>query len=196
MSYYYCYYVGYEKDGLIYPLGPYDAFGKLRPTVCKSRSFASKLHERFKKVPVEKASDELKKEFTYEDWNGEDHFECKYLPLKELPRGSYIKSGYYLTEDVQAYNREPYDFDGFYDYVDPVVYNAMVNNELRFGRPPMEKDCEGNEYRPRSASDYMYFAYPDWESEEFESQAIRNEADALWNYEIRDCTLVALETEG
>lgn len=196
MSYYYCYYIGYEKDGLIYPLGPYDAFGKLHPTVCRSRSFASSLHDEFERLPVEKASEDLKKEFTYEDWNGEQKFECKFLPLSELPKGSYIKSGYFLTEDVVAYIRDPYDFDGFYECVDPVVYIAMVENELKFGKRKPEKDCEGNEYRPHSASDFMFYAYPDWHSEEFEAQAIRNEADALWTSKISNCKLIVLETEG
>ena len=196
MSYYYEYYIGYEKDGLIYPLGPYDAFGKLRPAVCKSRSFASNLHDRFMYVSEKKASDELKKEFTYESWNGEPVFQCKYLPIADLPKGSFVKEGYFLIEDVAAYRKDSYDFDGFYDRVDPTVYVAMVENELKFGKPAPKKDCEGYEYTPYSASDYMFYAYPDYHCEEYEAWVIRCEANALESTKTFSCKLVALETEG
>ena len=196
MSYYYCYYIGYEKDGLIYPLGPYDAFGKLQPTVCKSRSFASDLHESFVKVPIEKASEELKKEFSYENWKGEQTFECKYLPIAKLPSGSFIKDGYFLIDDVESYRRDGDCFDKFYDRVDPVVYVKMMENQLKFGVRLPRKDCEGYEYTPHCAGDYTFYAYPDYNSAEYEAWAIRNEADALWSTAIHNCELVALETEG
>ena len=69
MSYYYNYYVGYKKDGKIYPWGPYNANGKLEPMVSRSRSFASDLHEEFYAVSDKEVSEELRKEFEYEDWN-------------------------------------------------------------------------------------------------------------------------------
>ena len=38
MSYYYNYYIGYKKDNKIYPLGPYDCNGNLKPVISKSSS--------------------------------------------------------------------------------------------------------------------------------------------------------------
>ena len=82
MSYYYTYYLGYEREGKIYPLGPYDCFGKLRDVVNRSRSFASDLHERFWPVKEEEISDELRKEFEYTDWEGKKTVEYKIQQVK------------------------------------------------------------------------------------------------------------------
>ncbi len=40
MSWYVSYYIGYRtKDGKIYPLGPFDSFGKLKSILNRFRSF-------------------------------------------------------------------------------------------------------------------------------------------------------------
>ena len=77
MSYYYSYYAGYKYDGKIYPLGPFNCFGKLRAIVEKSRSFASDLHNDFYDVPDDAASDELRERFEYEDWK-KKVYSCRY----------------------------------------------------------------------------------------------------------------------
>lgn len=61
MSYYYTYYLAYEKNGKLYPYGPFDSKGKLCSILSKSRSFTSNLPEFFKSIEHSKISDELYK---------------------------------------------------------------------------------------------------------------------------------------
>ena len=197
MSYYYSYYLGYKKDNKIYPLGPYNCQGKIRPIISRSRSFASDLHEEFYTIREDAVSDELRKDFEYEDWKGNKVVDAKYLPLDELPSGDYIKKGYCLISDVRVYEENPDDFDGFFDTLSPTVYAAMLDNELKFGKPTPQKDDEGCEYTPHSVSDYMYYAYPDFHCKEYEADFIRTFANYFRNYDIEfDAELVVLETEG
>lgn len=199
MSYYYNYYVGYKIDGKVYPFGPYNSTGKLKEVITKSRSFASDLHEVFYRVAKEEISDELRKEFEYEDWNGNKSVNVKMLPIKELPSGSYIKRGFFLVEDVLRYEDPDNDyFDGFYEYISPAVYASMVQNEVQFGKPERKLDDCDNWYCPKAASDYMYYAYPDYNSKEYEAEMVRSVAYMLNDYSElpKDAILLALETEG
>lgn len=198
MSYCYNYYVGYKKDGKIYPWGPYNAKGKLKPMVSRSRSFAPDLHEEFDVVSDEEVSEELRKEFEYEDWNKVKHLDVKYLSEKDLPTGSYIRTGYFLIKGVQAYEHDEYgNFEGFYDILSPEVYAAKLQHEIMFGKNQPEKDDEGNEYTKPNASDYMYYAYPNYETKEYESFILRQLIEALRDYRLGDdVEYVVLETEG
>lgn len=199
MSYYYNYYVGYRHEGKIYPFGPYNSFGKLKEVISKTRSFASDLHDDFCPIKEAEVSDELREEFEYEDWNGNKVMYVKVLPIDELPAGSYIRKGYFLIEDVQRYeDNESYDFDGFYDHVSPAVYASMVQNEAQFGKPERRKNDYDEWYYPKTASDYMYYAYSDYESREYEAEMIRSVAEMLKEYSDLpdDAKLLALETEG
>ena len=199
MSYYYNYYIGYEHDGKIYPLGPYDCNNKIRDAISKSRSFASNLHDDFCSVPENMISDELRKEFEYEDWNGNKTVDVKYLPISELPEGSFIKRGYFLISDVKAYEENDDTFDLFYENLNPTLYAAKLQNELTFGKPGPKKDCEGEEYTEPSASDFMYYAYPDYNCKEYEAHIIRTFANSLGDYNSslpKGYKLVVLETEG
>ena len=196
MSYYYTYYIGTKtEDDKIYPLGPYTAKGKLKPALERSRSFASDLHERFFPVVEEQITEELRKEFEYENWNGERSVDVKYLPVKNLPGGSFVKSGYFLIEDVEAYQKDDDTFDLFYDRMTPEVYAARSANELRFGPPKPKTGCEGEEYTEHSCADYMYFAYPDYFCEEYEAHILRAAADSLESYG-DEGELVVLLTQG
>ena len=200
MSYYYTYYLGYEREGKIYPLGPYDCFGKLRDVINRSRSFASDLHERFWPVKEEEISDELRKEFEYTDWEGKKTVELKKLSLSALPKGSFIRKGYALIDDVKIYEEAGNDdsSDLFCDFITPTVYAAMAANEKVFGKPAEREDSEGNKYIPNSASDYMYYAYPDYNSEEYEAYMIRSTA-ASYEYTSEmpeDAEIVVLLSEG
>lgn len=198
MSYYYNYYIGYIKDGKIYPWGPYNARGKLEPMISRSRSFASDLHREFYAVSDKEVSEELRKEFEYEDWNKTKRVEVKYLSEKDLPTGSYIRKGYFLIKDVQAYeNDEDGNFEGFYDVISPEVYAAKLQHEMMFGKNQPKKDAEGYEYTEPNASDYMYYAYPDYETKEYESFSLRQLIGALRDYGLGDdVEYVVLETEG
>ena len=121
MSYYYNYYIGYKKDGKIYPWGPYTHDGKLQPALEKSRSFASDLHNYFPYLNKSEASDELIKEFDWAFKNSDSDYihNIKYITLDNLPTGSAIRRGYFLISDVEAYEAMladgdvDYFFDGF-----------------------------------------------------------------------------------
>lgn len=199
MSYYYNYYIGYKHDGKLFPLGPYSATGKLKPAVCKSRSFASDLHDDLNYVQEDMISDELRKEFTYKNYNGEDVMEqIRYCMLQDLPASDGFTRGYFLIDDVKLFE-EDRSADVFYDKLSPEVYAAMLKNELLLGKPASEKDCEGEEYQPKSASDYMYYAYMDYSSKDYEVFVLRQFADALGDYDSdlpKGYELVILETEG
>ena len=198
MSYYYRYYIGYKKDGKIYPWGPYNANGKLEPMINRSRSFASDLHEKFHTIYDKEISEELRKEFEYEDWNKTKRIDVKYLPEKDLPTGSYIKTGYFLIKDVESYENDEYgNFEGFYNVISPEVYAAKFQHEMMFGKNQPKKDDEGYEYTEPNASDYMYYAYPNYETKEYESFILRQLIEALRDYRLdNDIEYVVLETES
>jgi len=168
MSWYYNYYIGCEKEGKLYPVGPYDANGNLHAVLERSKSFASDLHEEFRNIPKEMMSEELKKEFQV----GEDGYGyLSYLPISELPSSDFIKRGYFLIEDVQRYQSG--DDDVFYDSLSPEVYAARLLSETRLGPPRAQLDEAGEEYVPHSVADYMYFAYPDEFCPEYEAHVIK-----------------------
>lgn len=198
MSYYYSYYIGYELNGKIYPLGAFNSFNKLCAVREISRSFASDLHNYFSKVKDSQITTELRKCFEYTDWNGIQSIDVKYLPFEDLPEGSFIKKGYFLIDDVKQYEEDDVFFDGFYDTLTPEVYAVKMKNELTFGKNQPKKDCDGYEYTEPNASDYMYYAYPDYSCREYDAHVIRLFADALCDYNSlpEGAKLVVLETEG
>ena len=201
MSHYYNYFIGYRSGGKFYPLGPYDSFGKLRNVVSKSRSFASDLHKYFNPIHIDDYSEELLKEFSYETYKGKEVAEVKYLPIEYLTDESFVKSGHFLIKDVMQYEKSLKDdctwFDGFYDCLTPTVYNAMLEHELKFGKPKPIKDEFGEECQPKSVTDYMYYSYPDFHGKEYESLLIREASYMLKSSKLpTDAEIVALETEG
>ena len=200
MSWYYNYYLGYEKDGKVYPLGPFDSTGQYHSVHSVSSSFASDMHERFWQLPNEKITDELEKAFGY---NIKDHgpYECGvcYLPFESLPSGSFIKSGYYLIEDVECYQNDGDVGNLFYDKLTPEVFAAKLVNESRLGAPGKRLDAAGEEYIPHSVGDYMYFAYPDYSCEEYEAFLLRNAAEPYMYTDVLkgdDVKIIVLMTQG
>ena len=123
MSYDYQYYLGYEEldSGIIKPYGPYTCDGKLKPILEKSCSFASDLHNRFISVPSGCYSNELRKEFEYEDWNGEKRINVKYLHIEDFPSLDYIKKGYFL---IDGKNMPKKDIEGN-EYTEPNASDYM-----------------------------------------------------------------------
>lgn len=198
MSYYYNYYIGYRKDGKFYPWGPYNRFGKIVPALSKSRSFASPLHNYFVPIQDKDVSDELRAQFEYTDWQDRKRVDVKYLDVNRLPIDDYIKRGYFLIKEVQNYDSNFDWFDEFTTPLTPEVYAAKVQHELTFGKNQPQKDDEGFEYTEPNASDYMYFAYPDYNSQEYEAAYIHQVADSLWSYDLEQdgAEFVILETEG
>lgn len=198
MSYYYNYYIGYRKDGKFYPWGPYNRFGKIVPALSKSRSFASTLHNYFVPIEDKAVSDELRAQFEYTDWQGKKRVDVKYLEVDKLPVEDYIKRGYFLIDEVQNYSSDFDWFDEFSAPLTPEVYAAKVQHELTFGKNQPRKDEDGFEYTEPNASDYMYFAYPDYNSQEYEAAYIHQVASSLWDYNLESegAEFVILETEG
>ena len=196
MSYYYQYYAGYCLDGKIYPWGPYNANGDIKPILSRSASYASDLHERFRPIQADEISNELRAGFEVKDWHGDPTVPLKILDLEDLPDGDFIKRGYFLIDDVQQYeaNGDSY-FDGFYNMLTPQIYAAKMSNELKFGPKKPKRDIEGNEFEEHSAGEY--YAYPDYESEEYESFIIRIVVELLKNYDMPEgAKYVVLEREG
>lgn len=205
MSWYVDYYVGYKtKEGKIYPLGHFDSFGNLHPVLTKSRSFASKLWERFDRVTLEETTEELKKHFPSGDNFWEEPSEKEnppwvfWLPLDELPVGSYIKKGYFLQDEISEYERDPSSFDGFWNMLTPAEYARKMESELKFGVPKPKKDVEGYELPVYSCGEYSFYMYPDYDSAEYEAYEIRNAANV---YEFlhdlpKGSELIALQTNG
>lgn len=199
MSYYYNYTIGImDKEGKIKPYGPYDANGNLRYVIERSRSFASDLHEDFLCVQENQITDELYKEFSYTDWDESKKINIKYLPVEDLPKGSYLIKGYFLIEDVQKYEENGNNIDDLIcNMITPTIYAEKLKKEYMFGKNEPEEDDEGYKYTEPNASDYMYYVVEDYYSKEYEASVIRNVADILNDYDLPiDCKLVVLETEG
>lgn len=197
MSYYYSYFLGYMKDNKIYPYAPFDFRGKMKPIVEKSRSFASDLHSKFWVVGKDQITDELREQFEYTDWQGNKSTDVKYLCITDLPSDDYIKKGYFLIEDVQAWETEG-DDGLFYHMLTPEVYAEKMRNEIIFGKNQPKKDIEGEEYTEPNASDYMYYAAPWYNSEAYEVHLLQEAAGVMYDYDFfsDDVKMVVLETEG
>lgn len=199
MSYYYNYYIGYKKDNKIYPWGIYTSDGERCPVISRSRSFASDLHNKFYPISEKMISDELRKEFEYKNWNNEMIFDVKYLPVSELPSTNFIEKGYFLINEVEAYelsDEESFWFDGFSSKLSPQIYAAKLEHQLKFGENKPKKNDEGYEYTEPNASDYMWYVYPNYNSEEYESFLLHEFVNAIENYRLSNTEYVILETEG
>ena len=197
MSYYYQYYLGYTKNNKIYPYAPFDFRGKLKPIIEKSRSFASNLYNDFWMVQDNQITDELREQFTYEDWKGDKILEVRYLLVSDLPDGDFIKKGYFLIDDVQAWEQGG-DDSLFYHVISPQVYAEKMRKEITFGKNQPKKDEEGMEYTEPNASDYMYYAVPNYNSKEYEIHLLKEAAEAMYDYDffVDGVEMVILETEG
>lgn len=206
MSYYYDYYIGTkDKDGKIKPLGPYDINNKLYSAICRSRSFASRLHERFYKLNNNQMTEELKVAFKDKFFDEVKASYFKYLPLSELPSGSYIKKGFYLIEDIEKYEKNDnsvFNLDIFYDWIPENTYYRMLEAQRISQISSIHEKVFGDEddyERHRDLSEYSYFSYPDYDCEEYEAYVIRTVANLFDKYEIGlpdDSEIVILETEG
>lgn len=194
MSCYYTYYLGYRKDGKIYPFGPFDKDGRFQPVFYCSSSFASDLHNDFYFIIEDEFSDELREVFQYKDYDNNLKLrEVKILDYKDLPSGSFIRSGYYLVRDVEKYQKDEDCWDIFYECMDPTIYAERLKNEIVLGPPKTEKDCEGNDVDTYTCGDYMYFCYPDYHCREYESWVIREMLDILKDYNIEDYVVLLIE---
>lgn len=198
MSTEYIYYLGYidNKTKKVHALGPFNDKGELRSIFWRSASSASDLSEAFTIVQVSDMDDYLKDKFTHKLYNNKTiESNLFMLDYDKLPNNDYIKRGYYLIEDVEKYEKDNDTDELFYDTVSPTVYAEMLKYEIMFGKPAPEKDCEGYEYNPKTASDYMWFAYPEYFCEGYESHLCKTYMETIcsvWEAEKRDITRVIL----
>ena len=186
MSRYYDYYLAYSKKGKLFPLGPFDRKQKLKAVLSKSESFASSLYQNFDDCPASKLGPKLKEFFTYNDWNGKPTVgNLKFIKLTDLPKGSILRRGYFLIEDIERYEKNESDYvdELFYEWLTPTAYAAKATNEARFGKPEQQFDCEGFPLPNYSAGDYAYYAYIDHQTEEYEAYQIRDIAELLTEYD-------------
>lgn len=205
MSWYYNYYLGYKKDGKIYPLGLFDGDGKIHNVFSRSRSFASHLWEKFRPIKDDEITDELKKAFPYE-FEADDDNSCfraprmEVLPESELPNSDFVKSGYFLIDDVVQYRESGNDSEGlFYDRLSPEVYAARLPIDMKKSTKPKRRavSYEEDEGEEHLATDYMYFCYPDYDCVEYESHMIKLAANSYEYAEVlKDAEIVILLTQG
>lgn len=178
MSVYYNFYIGIQNKetgklehfpGLTYE----DSESKkerAHQVLYRSRSFLpDNTLEYFNFVDLDKVDEVLKNTFTYEGWNGElANSDPHMITLNDLRSLSldYIKRGYFLVEDVDAYEKMKYKDpeDLFYDTVSAVTYANMCAKNVQ---TTTEKDDEGYEYVKHGWTDYMYYAYPDTNCKEY-----------------------------
>ena len=194
MSTVYSYYIGYFKDNKIYPFGPFNCFGKYVPVLERTRSFASDLYQSFHTVSKDVISDEfIQKVYNLKD--GET-YQLEYIPvsyeyIKDLGDDNFIKTGYFLKEDVEEYFKNGKDPEGlFYSRIDPVIYAELVKDEAIYGYREQDENSDRVVY---NASDYMYFAYPDYLSREYEISCIKTHACNLaGDIDIKDLIVVSV----
>ena len=173
MSYYYNFYPAIKRaDGKI------DIFNEKKITLdWYSRSFFnSDFLYKFDFLSEDQMTDALKEQFTYTDWNNEKRIsELKIITKDQLMslNDNFVKTGYFLIDDVKTYQQSPddlYNLDIFYDHISPEIYAALLTS-----RPHsiIRQDCEGTDYVEHGAEDYMFFAYPDYTSDEYKAHKLK-----------------------
>ena len=214
MSWYYSYRLMYKnkEDGKFYPFGPFDYKGDYKTVLCKSHSFASNLFEEFRDIGdaanrkaliseelYEAINGELGEEDKKEFYEGSGYYHWSYLPIQDLPKGDYIRREYVLIDQIEAYESEDSYFDDFYETISPAIYLRKVENELKFGPPKPEKDCEGYEHTPHSMSEYSYYMWIDHQSKEYEAHVIREALGFMrdwYDFEHNEEEIYVLLTQG
>lgn len=138
----------------------------------RSRSyFDEELLLEFNSVNENKLTDDLREAFTYEDYRDKQpKFDTTvsvisadtFMKLND----NFVKSGYFLIEDVNLYQNaeDKYDLDIFYDKLSSEAYSGLVANDVQ---THFEDDGYGEHLLVHGWKDYMYFAYPDYNCKEY-----------------------------
>lgn len=203
MSWYTNFYITYQtSDGKIYPYGPFDYKGDYKCVHYTSRSFTTDLKEWFEPITRDQLSQELI-DVIFNIEIPEDYELLPYMgicPLDALPKGDFIRKGYFLIEDIENYLKDEDREDLFYDYLEPTSYALKMENELKFGKPTEKIDDWGNEYIPKSCADYAYFCFPDYSTKEWEVFCIKRIVYAIYDEYLNnipeDARIVVFKTEG
>lgn len=179
---------------------------RLRSIYWRSGSFMPEsFSSEFITVNEDDCSDELKEAFTFKNWDNTNEFSevLGYITLDDLNKmdDDFVKTGYFLAEDVSKYEKNKeiiFDDEIFYDRLSPVVYANMCTKQIK---THTEKDCDGYEYTVHGFEDYMFYAYPDYDSKEYlihELKIIMNSYQESIEYisEFKNKELVLLQDWG
>lgn len=164
MSTYYEYYIGYKTTDKIYhAFGPYTKDHRLVPALVKSRSFASDLHCEFSNLSIDEIDDELKEKFVYKNHNGRDRIDLKYLKESNLPGTNFIKSGYFLTNEIiecMTNNDLLYNADYYFsEYYTESEYAIKLEAAVK----------RNDEETINELKKFSFFSYPKYNSVEYDS---------------------------
>lgn len=197
-TYQYAYYLGYKKDNQIYPLGPFNEAGKLKPIINRSYDTLHRFDCEIAEVTDSEFSEELYQEFECDGdkrKNKRYHVPLKKIMLKDLPEGNFISRGFFPVNEVNDYEKSDGTKHCFYDHKTPSVYAELLKNEIQLGKKTREYD-EYEQTNYHYATDYMFYAYPDYSSKYYESFLIKMFVDVLrFNEEILEKDIVILEQE-
>jgi len=174
MSVYYSYYIGYLYDGKVYPWGPYIRIGKLRPVFERSKS---SLGKSLNLLQAEEISLALLDDFPNVPL---DNIRWATFNSLDYVDDNFIKSGYFPIRDVQRYLTELNDYESdFFDAreifdqpMSSVEFSARMLNQSRFSARDEDIDVR----------DYMYFAYPDYFSKQWEMNILRRCESTLFSF--------------
>lgn len=209
MSQYYSFYVGlkdkttgkiegYEK--LAYDLKDSDEgdVTRFNSIYYRSRSFMphNYLEDNFHSLSEEDLEEKTCRAFQFRDMFTDKlqllNSLC-YISYAELMNmnSNFIKTGYFLVDDVEQYQKTKDSEDLFYDSVSESVYANMCAKKIE--SKEMEDD-EGFKYTKHGWEDYMYFAYPDYDSPEYLTHILQILADSYHDllFQMKDKELVIL----
>ena len=166
MSTYYSFYIGYRtKDKKFHAFGPFDKDNKLRPILVKSRSFISDLYQEFYPVRIEDMDEFVEIMFTHSSIYGNTDglvTDLKWLPVSDLPGTDFMKTGYFLTEEIMDYilTKEPC----FSEHYEMIEYSILLEAAVK----------NNNTEEIERLKKYSFFSYPDYDSAEFESYILNH----------------------
>lgn len=134
-------------------------------TRCESSMYD--LDDVFQQADESDFTDEMKKAFMETTWEGEDYFDPSLMEisLEDLRKLSddYIKRGYYLTNQIDEYEREG-DSDVLLDHIGANEYANLCAKQIK--QSVVENEW-GEKYTKYGYEDYMYYAFPDYYCKEW-----------------------------
>ena len=122
----------------------------------------------FVKCDEKELSEDLIKAFTTTNWNGEKSLDStlEYAEVSDILELSdeYIKKGYFLVEDIARYEETKDADELFYNHIGAIEYSNLAAKQIK---QSTYKDEYGDEHIKYGYEDYMYYAYPDYQSLEY-----------------------------
>ena len=166
MSTYYLFYLGYttNEDDKVHLFGPFDKFGKKHPMVVRSRSFIYEMDKEFAPLNEENMGDDVKEAFGYKmPYEDKVRYGLHYLKANELPDPNYIRSGYFLLDEVIAATGEDDPYETYFtEWYSPTEYSMRLSNAVM-------KDDKDEIARLK---EFVFFSYPDYCSKDYISSLI------------------------